>query len=183
MRRFPFWKAGPLKPEEESYYDLPNRSEESATLYEHCVRAIEHGLKFGEHGLPLMGCGDWNDGMNLVGKEGRGESVWLAFFLYDVLTRFAELARAHNDIAFADRCLAQARQLQQNIEQHGWDGEWYRRAYFDNGEPLGSQINAECQIDSMPQSWSVISGAGDPQRTRQAMQAVDRAPRSPQRPG
>ena len=92
--KIPFLEARPVKPEEEAYYDLPNRSQESATLYEHCVRAIEHGLKFGEHGLPLMGCGDWNDGMNLVGKEGRGESVWLAFFLYDVLTQFAELARA-----------------------------------------------------------------------------------------
>ena len=96
----PFLEGRPVKPEEEAYYDLPNRSEESATLYEHCVRAIEHGLKFGEHGLPLMGCGDWNDGMNLVGKEGRGESVWLAFFLYDVLTQFAELARARKDAAF-----------------------------------------------------------------------------------
>ena len=86
--KIPFLEARPVKPEEEAYYDLPNRSEETATLYEHCVRAIEHGLKFGEHGLPLMGCGDWNDGMNLVGKEGRGESVWLAFFLYDVLTQF-----------------------------------------------------------------------------------------------
>ena len=169
----PFLEARPLKPEEESYYDLPNRSEESATLYQHCVRAIEHGLKFGEHGLPLMGCGDWNDGMNLVGKEGRGESVWLAFFLYDVLMQFAELARGREDTAFAERCLAQARQLQQNIEKHAWDGQWYRRAYFDNGEPLGSRTNPECQIDSLPQSWSVISGAGDPQRSRQAMEAVD----------
>ena len=122
--------------------------------------------------LPLMGGGDWNDGMNLVGREGRGESVWLAFFLYDVLRRFAELAREHQDIDFADRCLAQARQLQTNIEQHGWDGRWYRRAYFDNGEPLGSQINAECQIDSISQSWSVLSEAGDPKRTPQAMKAV-----------
>ena len=120
-----------------------------------------------------MGCGDWNDGMNLVGKDGRGESVWLAFFLYDVLTQFAELARRRNDTAFAERCLAQARQLRQNIEQHAWDGQWYRRAYFDNGEPLGSSTNPECQIDSLPQSWSVISRAGNPQRARQAMQAVD----------
>ncbi len=162
-----------LKPEEESYYDLPKRSQDSGTLYEHCVRAIENGLKFGVHGLPLIGSCDWNDGMNLVGKEGKGESVWLAFFLYDVLTRFAELARSRNDISFAERCLAQARQLQANVEDQGWDGEWYRRAYFDNGEPLGSHINAECQIDSLPQSWSIISGAGDPQRARQAMQAVD----------
>jgi cyclic beta-1,2-glucan synthetase len=162
-----------LKPEEESYYDLPKRSEEMGTLYDHCVRAIEHGLRFGIHGLPLMGSCDWNDGMNLVGKDGKGESVWLAFFLYDVLTQFAELARSHNDASFANRCLAQARQLQANVEEQGWDGEWYRRAYFDNGEPLGSRTNSECQIDSLPQSWSVISGAGDPHRARQAMQAVD----------
>ena len=171
--KIPFLEARPVKPEEEAYYDLPNRSEELATLYQHCVRAIEHGLKFGEHGLPLIGCGDWNDGMNLVGHEGRGESVWLAFFLYSVLTQFAGLARARNDIAFADRCRAQARQLQQNIEQHAWDGAWYRRAYFDNGDPLGSSANPECQIDSLPQSWSVISGAGDPARSREAMQSVD----------
>jgi cellobiose phosphorylase len=171
--KIPFLEARPVKPEEESYYDLPNRSEESATLYQHCVRAIERGLKFGEHGLPLMGCGDWNDGMNRVGNQGRGESVWLAFFLYDVLTQFAELARSRKDIAFADRCVTQARQLQQNIEQHAWDGQWYRRAWFDNGEPLGSQTNPECQIDSLPQSWSVISGAGDPPRSCQAMQSVD----------
>ncbi len=169
----PFLEGRPLKPGEESYYDLPNHSEASATLYQHCVRAIERALKFGQHGLPLMGCGDWNDGMNLVGKEGRGESVWLAFFLYDVLTQFAELARGRNDTAFVEHCLAQALQLQQNIEKHAWDGQWYRRAYFDNGEPLGSSTNPECQIDSLPQSWSVISRAGDPQRSRQAMEAVD----------
>jgi cellobiose phosphorylase len=121
----------------------------------------------------LIGCGDWNDGMNLVGHEGRGESVWLAFFLYDVLQQFADLARTHGDATFADRCVEQAGQLQINIERHAWDGGWYRRAYFDNGEPLGSRTNPECQIDSLPQSWSVLSGAGDPVRARQAMQAVD----------
>ncbi|KXS32758.1 MAG: Glycosyltransferase 36, partial [Candidatus Gallionella acididurans] len=169
----PFLDGRPLKPDEEACYDLPNRSEEVATLYQHCVRAIERGLIFGEHGLPLMGCGDWNDGMNLVGIKGRGESVWLAFFLYDVLTQFAGLARTRKDIPFADRCVTQARQLQQNIEQHAWDGAWYLRAWFDNGEPLGSSTNQECQIDSLPQSWSVISGAGDMSRSRQAMQSVD----------
>ncbi len=138
------------------------------------VRAIERGFKFGEHGLPLIGCGDWNDGMNRVGNQGRGESVWLAFFFYDVLTQFAALARSRNDPAFAERCDAQARQLQLNIEQHAWDGKWYRRAYFDNGDPLGSQSNQECQIDSLPQSWSVLSGAGDPARARAAMESVDR---------
>src|SRR5690349_13057455 len=160
-------------PEEESYYDLPNRSQEYATLYQHCVRAIARGLKFGEHGLPLMGSGDWNDGMNLVGKEGRGESVWLAFFLHDVLKQFAEIAHRRGDASFEERCLAEAKQLQENIEKNAWDGQWYRRAYFDDGEPLGSKTNLECQIDSLPQSWSVISGAGDRQRSRRAMNAVD----------
>ena len=171
--KIPFLEARSVKPEEDAYYDLPNRSEESATLYQHCVRALERGLNFGAHGLPLIGCGDWNDGMNLVGHEGKGESVWLAFFLYDVLTQFAELARGRNDLAFAERCLAQASQLQQNIEKHAWDGQWYLRAWFDNGEPLGSRTNPECQIDSVSQTWSVLSGAGDPQRSRQAMQAVE----------
>ena len=168
-----FLEARALKPEEEAFYDLPARSEESASLYQHCVRAIEHGLKFGKHGLPLMGCGDWNDGMNRVGNEGRGESVWLAFFLYDVLVQFSKLAQSRNDTAFAERCAAQAQQLQKNIEAHAWDGEWYRRAYFDNGKPLGSKTNPVCQIDSLPQSWAVLSGAGDPSRARQAMRAVD----------
>ena len=168
----PFLDGRALLPEEESYYDLPGRAEKSGTLYEHCVRAITHGLKFGAHGLPLMGCGDWNDGLNLVGKGGRGESVWLAFFLCDVLTQFSNLARLRRDGAFADLCLAQARQLRQKIEEQAWDGQWYRRAYFDDGQPLGSQVNAECQIDSLPQSWSVIGGNANPQRGRQAMAAV-----------
>ena len=169
----PFLEARPVMPEEEAYYDLPNRSQESGTLYEHCVRAIEQGLRFGEHGLPLIGSGDWNDGMNMVGKEGRGESVWLAFFLYDVLTQFAEIARSRQDTVFAERCVEQAQELQKNIEANAWDGKWYRRAYFDDGEPLGSQTNPECQIDSLPQSWSIISGGGDPARSKQAMTAVD----------
>jgi cellobiose phosphorylase len=172
--RINFLEGRQVKTGEETYYDLPSRSEESATLYEHCVRSIERGLRFGEHGLPLIGGGDWNDGMNRVGIEGRGESVWLAFFLFDVLTQFGRLAHARNDPAFAERCAAQADLLRRNIERHAWDGEWYRRAYFDNGEPLGSQTNMECRIDSLPQSWSVISGAGDPSRSRQAMQSVDR---------
>ena len=171
--KIPFLEGRPVKLEEEAYYDLPNRAEEAGTLYQHCVRAIERGLKFGAHGLPLIGCGDWNDGMNRVGNQGRGESVWLAFFLYDVLTRFAALARSRSDLPFAERCGAQAQDLQKNIEQHAWDGHWYCRAYFDSGEPLGSRTNPECQIDSLPQSWSVLSGAGDPSRSRQAMQSVD----------
>ncbi len=161
-----------LKPDEESYYDAPRRSDERGTLYEHCLRAIRRGLRFGRHGLPLMGCGDWNDGMNLVGQHGQGESVWLAFFLWDVLHHFAPVARRRGDQDFADLCEAQASELRKNIEAHAWDGHWYRRAYFDNGEPLGSASNSECQIDSLPQSWSVLTGMHDPERSREGMRAV-----------
>ena len=171
--RIPFIEGRPIKPDEDAYYDLPGRSEQTGTLYEHCVRAIQHGFRFGSHGLPLMGCGDWNDGMNLVGEKGQGESVWLAFFLFQVLQEFSELARGRGDAAFAEKCLAQAALLKENIEAHAWDGAWYRRAYFDDGQPLGSASNLECQIDSLPQSWSVLSGAGDPIRSRQAMEAVN----------
>ncbi|MDP3244718.1 MAG: glucoamylase family protein, partial [bacterium] len=168
-----FLEGRPVNADEESYYDLPQRSGEAGTLYEHCVRAIKHGLKFGAHGLPLMGCGDWNDGMNLVGEKGKGESVWLAFFLYHVLQHFGELAKRKGDAEFAEQCANEAAQLQQNIELHGWDGDWYRRAYFDDGTPLGSTTNEECQIDSIAQSWAVISGAAKPDRARQAMDSVD----------
>lgn len=171
--KVPFLDSRPLKSNEESCYDLPNRSGESATLYQHCVRAIERGLAFGEHGLPLIGCGDWNDGMNRVGNQGKGESVWLAFFLYDVLMQFAPLAEARHESVFAERCRVQASRLQQNIELHAWDGQWYLRAFFDNGTPMGSATSLECQIDSLPQSWSVISGAGESSRAHQAMSAVD----------
>ena len=168
----PFLEGRPVNPREDSYYDLPHRSEQTASLYQHGVRAILHGLNFGERGLPLMGCGDWNDGMNLVGLGGKGESVWLGFFLYDVLGEFGGLAQARGDLAFAERCQAERLKLRQNIEQHGWDGAWYRRAYFDDGTPLGSAGNAECQIDSIAQSWSVLSGAGALERSVQAMQAL-----------
>jgi cyclic beta-1,2-glucan synthetase len=169
-----FLEGRPLNVEEDSYYDLPALSEEKAPLYEHCVRAILRGLTMGEHGLPLMGSGDWNDGMNKVGEHGKGESIWLGFFLYEVLTRFAEVARIRGDVPFAERCLSEAARVRENIEQHGWDGEWYRRAYFDDGSPLGSASNPECQIDSIAQSWSVLSGAGDAKRSRMAMEAVDK---------
>jgi cellobiose phosphorylase len=162
-----------VSPEDDSYYDLPGRSDESASVYQHCVRAILHGLRFGTHGLPLIGSGDWNDGMNLVGRHGKGESVWLAFFLCHVLGEFAKVARLRDDPSFADRCETEAMQLRQRIEQNAWDGEWYRRAYFDDGSPLGSLSNAECQIDSVAQSWAVLSGAGDAARSRVAMNAVN----------
>ncbi len=160
--------------DEDSYYDLPGRSEQATSLYDHCVRAILRGISFGEHGLPLIGSGDWNDGMNMVGEHGKGESVWLGFFLYEVLMRFTEIARLHGDLTFVERCEREAAQLRRNIEQNGWDGEWYLRAYFDDGSPLGSAGNPECQIDSIAQSWSVLSGAGYAERSRMAMEAVDK---------
>lgn len=172
--RVSFIEGRLLRPDEESYYDLPGRSPESATLYEHCVRSIKYGLKFGVHGLPLIGCGDWNDGMNLIGEEGRGESVWLGFFLYDVLNKFSKIAELRNDTAFAQHCLEEAEKLRTNIREKAWDGEWYRRAYFDDGTPLGSKVNDECHIDSLPQSWSIISGAGDPERSLMGMQQVEK---------
>ena len=171
--RMPYLEGRPVNADEESYFDLPQRSGETGSLYEHCVRAIKHGLRVGEHGLPLIGSGDWNDGMNLVGAGGKGESVWLAFFLYHVLEHFGALARRKGDDAFAEKCTREAAQLQQNIERHAWDGAWYRRATFDDGTPLGSSGNDECRIDSIAQSWAVLSGAADPARARQAMESLD----------
>ena len=167
-----FLEGRPVNDEDDSYYDLPVRSDQIADVYQHCVRAITRGLTFGEHGLPLMGSGDWNDGMNLIGMRGKGESVWLAFFLYHVLQQFAPIARLRGDDAFATRCEYEAAQLSLRIEKNAWDGDWYRRAYFDDGTPLGSKNNTECQIDSISQSWSVLSGAGDDSRTHRAMNAV-----------
>lgn len=169
-----FLEGRPVSSDEDSYYDLPGRSEQVASLYEHCVKALQASFRYGRHGLPLIGSGDWNDGMNLVGEQGKGESVWLGFFLHFVLTCFAELARLHGDNAFAGRCIKESGELRKHIEESGWDGDWYRRAYFDDGTPLGSAGNPECQIDSIAQSWSVISGAGDHERSVMAMEAVDK---------
>jgi len=169
-----FLEGRELHPEEEASYGQPQRSTERASLYEHCVRAIRYGLRFGEHGLPLMGCGDWNDGMNRVGIRGQGESVWLAWFLFDTLQRFADLAEQRADVVFAGECREQAQQLRENIEAQAWDGEWYRRAWFDDGTPLGSSDNEECSIDAISQAWAVLSGAGDGLRSEQAMEAVYR---------
>ncbi|HUH56362.1 MAG TPA: cyclic beta 1-2 glucan synthetase, partial [Rhodanobacter sp.] len=162
-----------LHPDEESYYDLPQPSSLTETLYQHCVRAIERGLRRGPHGLPLIGGGDWNDGMNRVGEKGRGESVWLGFFSCEVMNRFAEVARLRGDGAFAQRCHDEVQKLTAALEQHGWDGEWFRRAYFDDGTPLGSSENTECRIDAIAQSWSVLSGATTPERQQQAMASLE----------
>ena len=171
--RVPYLEGRLVNSDEESYYDLPMRSEEVETVYGHCVRALQRGLSLvGERGLPLIATGDWNDGMNRVGEGGKGESVWLGFFLHDALLRFSPLARARGDGAFADRCVDGAETLRQNLEAHAWDGAWYRRAWFDDGTPLGSTSSPECRIDSIAQSWSVLSGAGDPARARQAMASL-----------
>jgi cellobiose phosphorylase len=159
---------------EDSLYDLPVSLNATGTLYEHCVRAIKYSHRFGEHGLPLIGAGDWNDGMDRVGNKGKGESVWLAFFFYDVLVKFSTIARNNGDILFAEHCNKEAALLQSNIEKSSWDGEWYRRAYFDDGTPLGSKENEECRIDAIAQSWSVLSGAGKDERQKIAMASLDK---------
>jgi cellobiose phosphorylase len=161
-----------LNPEEESYFDLPLISNTPATLYDHCVRAIKHGLIFGVHGLPLIGTGDWNDGFDKVGQHGKGESVWLAFFIYEILNRFAETANLYNDTTFADICKEEATTLKANIDKSAWDGEWYKRAWFDDGTPLGSNTNEECKVDSIAQSWSVLSGGGNESLIHTAMESA-----------
>lgn len=170
----PFLEGRQLNQGEESYYDRPAIADEKATLYDHCKKAIMHGLRFGEHGLPLKGSGDWNDGMNRVGLEGKGESVWLGFFLYDILVSFQKIAIKHQDNIFAEECAEQAQILKDNINKNAWDGAWYLRAYFDDGTPLGSQNNVECKIDAISQSWSVLSNVAPIERAKTAMEAVDR---------
>jgi cyclic beta-1,2-glucan synthetase len=154
----PFLTMRELGPEEHEIYDLPEVSSELASVYQHCVRALQRACTTGEHGLPLIGIGDWNDGMNRVGIQGKGESVWLAWFLATTLKAFAEQADSRGDVAIAAQFRGQAATYLMAVEQHGWDGEWYRRAYFDDGTPIGSRTNEECRIDSIAQSWSVISG-------------------------
>ena len=158
MRGSRFSRRRPSAQDELESYGLPSVSAEDGTLFEHCVRAIERGATVGAHGLPLFGTGDWNDGMNRVGLAGRGESTWLGFFLYGVLTDFAALSDARNDAARAGRYRADAARLASQLAQT-WDGDWYRRGYYDDGTALGSAQNDECKIDSVAQSWAVLSGA------------------------
>jgi len=168
-----FLEDEPLSSEEMERYSIPRISQAKASVYQHCIRAIERAFRFGLHGLPLMGTGDWNDGMDNVGREGRGESVWLGWFLYTTLQRFIPICQAKGDVERAERFRDKARSILDAIEKHGWDGGWYRRAYFDDGTPLGSEQNDECQIDSISQSWAVISEAANPNRVREAMRALE----------
>ncbi len=163
---FPVRKEG-----EHAVMGVPGVTGRTATLFDHCRLALDHGDRQGAHGLPLMGGGDWNDGMNTVGAAGQGESVWLAWFQVFVLTRFAAVADRRGEADYARACRDRVARLRVAVEANGWDGEWYRRAYFDDGTPLGSKENGECRIDSIAQSWAVIAG-GDPERAAAAMDAV-----------
>ena len=175
----PFLEGPPLAPGEHEKMFTPTVSEDTAPLWEHCRRAIEHGWRLGPHGLPLMGNGDWNDGMNLVGVEGKGESLWLGWFLFTVLESFSELMEQHGETSLVSKTSPvskwrqQAGALKNAMETSGWDGDWYVRAFFDNGSPLGSHANTEAKIDSLPQSWAVISGAAEPSRARRAMDSAE----------
>ncbi len=170
----PYIKGRPLAEHEAEYYDLPEQANDYGSIYDHCIRAINRALtRMGAHGLPLMGAGDWNDGMNLVGHQGRGESVWVAWFLIVLLNRFAPIAEQRGDVERAARYRAEARRLSEALDRHAWDGEWYLRAFYDDGTPLGSAQSDECRIDSLSQSWAVIAGTADPERARRAMEAVD----------
>lgn len=159
---------------EHDAFFLPETSKTIASFYEHCARALDASLAVGEHGLPLMGTGDWNDGMNRVGEHGRGESVWLGWFLHEALARFIPHAEARHDETRVANWLVHMTALREALEIHGWDGDWYRRAFFDDGFALGSAVNRECRIDSIAQAWSVISHAAAVGRTERAMEAVEK---------
>jgi cyclic beta-1,2-glucan synthetase len=169
----PFIQQPLLEAEEHDRYMEPTVTEEKADIFEHCARTIDRSLEVGQHGLPLMGSGDWNDGMNRVGQNGKGESVWLGWFLYTTLAHFLPFVEARKQTERSQRYRQHMESLQQALEQNGWDGDWYRRAYFDDGSPLGSAQNEECRIDSIAQSWAVISGASDNYRMGRAMAAVE----------
>jgi cyclic beta-1,2-glucan synthetase len=169
----PYLTMRALLPHEHDVYDLPAPSDVHEGVYEHGLRALRRACTHGVHGLPLIGGGDWNDGLNRVGVEGRGESVWLAWFLIATLRAYAALAAQRGDDATASALRAQAEAYAAAVEQHGWDGAWYRRAFYDDGTPLGSHVDTECRIDSLAQSWSVLSRAGRPTRQVRAMQAVE----------
>jgi cyclic beta-1,2-glucan synthetase len=168
----PFLEGRALQPDEHDAFFMPGISDEAATLFEHCARGLDHALQVGQHGLPLFGTGDWNDGMNRVGEKGKGESVWLGWFLQATLASFAPVAAARGEADRATRWLAHAAALHESLEQ-AWDGDWYRRGYFDDGTPLGAAASDECRIDSIAQTWSVISGAGDAHRAVRAMENME----------
>ncbi len=172
--KVPFIDGPALKPGDHDLYFQPSRADEMASLYEHCARGLDISLGTGAHGLPLMGTGDWNDGMNRVGEEGKGESIWLGWFFHAALTAFAPFAAARHEPVRTKAWKDHADALAGALDREGWDGDWYRRGYYDDGTPLGSAGSEECRIDSIAQSWAAISGAGNAARAVQAMAALDR---------
>lgn len=172
-QQIPFLDARQLQEGEHEAYLQPEISDEKATLYEHCCRAIDRSLTSGPHGLPLIGAGDWNDGMNNIGVEGKGESVWLGFFLYDILNDFISIVEKHGDEERSKTYKDYQKQLKTHLNNEGWDGKWYRRAYYDDGTPLGSSENKECRIDAIAQAWSVISGVATPKKAEKALRAAE----------
>ncbi|MES2413173.1 MAG: glucoamylase family protein [Pseudomonadota bacterium] len=168
----PFLEGAAIPDGAEDAYYTPSVSEQTASVYEHCARTIDRSLPTGVHGLPLMGTGDWNDGMNRVGHEGKGESVWLAWFLCSVVEGFAPIAKDRGEAERAEKWLAAREGWIKALHSHGWDGEWFRRAFFDNGAALGSSVNDECRIDLIAQAWSVLSGASSDTFIQPAMQAM-----------
>jgi cyclic beta-1,2-glucan synthetase len=170
----PFKKGDPLEKEEEERYSHYETSQETYSIFEHCRRALDRGDTQGPHGLPLIGGGDWNDGMNRVGIGGNGESVWLGWFLYENHKRFANLCEIQGDETQAESHRQRAEQLAEVINEVAWDGEWYLRAYYDDGSPLGTKNAEECMIDSLPQSWSVLTGGAPEDRQKMAMEAVEK---------
>ncbi|GGA02617.1 hypothetical protein GCM10011408_25080 [Dyella caseinilytica] len=171
----PFLEGAAIKDGDTDAFYLPGIANGKSSLYEHCARAIDSSLTLGANGLPLMGAGDWNDGMNNVGAKGRGESVWLAWFLLSAIHAFLPYVRARDEQARAYRWQTYADALQKVLEgTPGWDGEWYRRGYYDDGAPLGSHESLECRIDVIAQSWSLMSGVADPAHAALAMKSVEK---------
>ncbi len=167
-------ESEPLGETEYERYEVPIKSKEKGTVYGHCIRAIERGINLSEKNLPLMGTGDWNDGMNKVGHKGKGESIWLGWFLATVLQKFIPICERQRDILYVEKYKDQILNLKEAIENNGWDGEWYIRAFFDDGSPIGSKSSKECSIDSISQSWSVISKLGDKERAKSGLKAVEK---------
>ena len=167
------FRGGPtLDPDEDERYFPSWPAESAATIYEHCVRALQRGMTRGEHGLPLFGCGDWNDGMNRVGRQGRGESTWMGFFLVSTIDGFVPIAESRGDAALVATLRAYRADMLTALNAAGWDGGWYRRGYYDSGAPLGSKDSDECRIDALAQAWAVISGVAPPPRAEQALDAM-----------
>ena len=169
----PYLYGPKLEEGEDERYDLYKSSDIEGTIYEHCTRAIDKAINLGEHGIPKIGSGDWNDGFNLVGNKGRGESIWLGFFLYIILKKFIPICKIQKDFERVKYCDELSEMLKKNLNKFGWDGRWFRRAYMDDGQVLGSIENEECRIDSIAQSWSVISGAGDNDKKFISMESLE----------